>query len=76
MGEKLPRVRAREIIKVLDKLGFFLSRQSGSHKIYRNPEGKRTTVLYHSGKILHPKILKRIMEDAELEIKRLKELLK
>lgn len=76
MGEKLPRVRAREIIKVLEKLGFFLSRQSGSHKIYRNPEGKRTTVPYHSGKILHPKILKSIMEDAELEVKRLKELLK
>jgi len=55
MTEKLPRVTADETIKALDKAGFFFARQSGSHKIYKNKEGKRTTVPYHAGKILHPK---------------------
>ena len=44
MMEKLPRVTAAEAIKVLESAGFFLVRQSGSHKIYKNKEGKRVTV--------------------------------
>ena len=76
MTEKLPRVTATETIKALEKAGFFFSRQSGSHKIYKNKEGKRTTVPYHSGKILHPKTLKSILQDAELTINKFIELLK
>jgi predicted RNA binding protein YcfA (HicA-like mRNA interferase family) len=57
VSEKLPRVTASEIIKVLEKVGFLFSRQTGSHKIYKNQQGKRATVPYHSGKILHPKVL-------------------
>jgi len=36
----LPRVTAAQAIRVLEKLGFGLARQSGSHKIYKNAEGK------------------------------------
>ncbi len=36
MSGKLPRVTAKELIKVLGKIGFSLSRQSGSHRIYKN----------------------------------------
>ncbi len=53
MSEKLPRVTASDVIKVLEKVGFYPKRQSGSHKIYKNKEGKRVTVPYHSGKIIH-----------------------
>ncbi|NJD01215.1 MAG: addiction module toxin, HicA family [Ruminiclostridium sp.] len=38
MSEKLPRVTANEIIKIVEKLGFHFSRQSGSHKIYKKTE--------------------------------------
>ncbi len=41
MTERLPRITAPEMIRVLEKSGYILSRQSGSHKIYRNLEGKR-----------------------------------
>jgi predicted RNA binding protein YcfA (HicA-like mRNA interferase family) len=75
MPEKLPRLRAREIITALEKLGFVLSRQSGSHKIYKNVKGKRATVPFHGDKILHPKIVKRVMEDAELSVEDLKKLI-
>lgn len=68
MSEKLPRVTASEMIKVVEKLGFHFSRQSGSHKIYKNNEGKRVTIAYHSGKILHPKIVKSILNDAGLNV--------
>ena len=76
MTDKLPRITAAETIKVLEKAGFFFSRQSGSHKIYKNKEGKRTTVPYHSGKILHPKTLKSILRDANLTIEEFNNLLK
>ena len=67
---------AREIIRVIEKLGFRLVRQSGSHKIYRNNRGVRITVPYHSGKILHPKVVKSILRDAELTAEEFKRLLK
>ncbi len=40
---KLPRLTAREIISVLEKVGFSLARQSGSHMIFKNAAGKRAT---------------------------------
>ncbi len=74
MTQKLPRITAGEAIRVLEKAGFFLARQSGSHKIYKNTEGKGVTIPYHSGKILHPKVLNSILKDADLTVDKFKEL--
>lgn len=63
---KLPRLTAKDAIKLIEKKGFVLLRQSGGHRIYRNEKGIRITVPFHSGKILHPKIIKSIIRDAEL----------
>jgi predicted RNA binding protein YcfA (HicA-like mRNA interferase family) len=76
MSEKLPRVTANEIIKIVEKLGFRFSRQSGSHKIYKNDEGKRVTIAYHSGKILHPKIVKSILVDVGISVDEFKKMMK
>lgn len=76
MSEKLPRVTANEMIKIVERLGFHFSRQSGSHKIYKNDEGKRVTIAYHSGKILHPKVVKSILDDAGLSIDEFKKMMK
>ncbi len=70
---KLPRLTARQIIAVLEKAGFSLTRQSGSHMIFRNSVGMRTTVPFHASKILHPKVLKSILRDAGLSAEVLKE---
>ena len=64
---KLPRLTAREICTILERFGFLVARQSGSHIIYKNSEGKRATVPFHAGKILHPKVLKSILRDADLK---------
>jgi predicted RNA binding protein YcfA (HicA-like mRNA interferase family) len=37
-------VTAAQIVRVLEKQGFWLTRQSGSHRIYKNEVGKRVTV--------------------------------
>lgn len=75
MTKGLPKLTAKEIITILEKLGFFLARQNGSHKIYKNKEGKRATVPFHAGKILHPKVLKSIIRDADISEERLEKLL-
>ena len=72
---KLPRLTGREIAAVLQKIGFSLTRQSGSHQIYKNAAGKRATVPFHTSKILHPKVLKSILRDADLSPEDLEKLL-
>lgn len=63
---KTPRITADKLLKLLRNKGFFVVRQSGSHIILRNEKGIRVTLPCHSGKVLHPKIVKSILTDAEL----------
>lgn len=76
MSPKLPRVTAKQLMGVLKKLGFRLVRSSGSHHIFRNKKGIRVTVPVHTGKIIHPKILKRIIADINIPIDEFERLLK
>jgi predicted RNA binding protein YcfA (HicA-like mRNA interferase family) len=71
---KLPRVTAREIIAVLERAGFSLARQSGSHMIYKSA-GRRVTVPFHAQKTLHPKLLRSILRDANIDPNELSKLL-
>jgi predicted RNA binding protein YcfA (HicA-like mRNA interferase family) len=75
LSPRLPRVTAAQVIRVLEQSGFSLARQSGSHKIYTDQAGNRVTVPFHAGKVLHPKLLARILFDAELSVEEFIELL-
>jgi predicted RNA binding protein YcfA (HicA-like mRNA interferase family) len=57
------------------RASFWLAR-AASHRIYKNAEGLRVTVPYHSGKELHPKILESILRDADLTAEEFLELMK
>jgi len=57
---KLPRLTAAEAEKLLQDAGFQLMRTKGSHRIYSKGE-ERVVVPFHAGKILHPKIIKQIL---------------
>jgi len=74
--EKLPRITAIVVIRVLKKAGFFLSRQSGSHRIFKNVKGQRVTVPFHKGKTIHPKVLNYILRDADISVEEFKKYLK
>lgn len=73
MSERLPRITAREIIRILEGHGFALSRSSGSHHIFKNTMGQRTTVPVHAGKTLHPKVLQSILRDIDMTADELKD---
>lgn len=58
---KLPRWTAAEAEKALLLAGFGHLRSKGSHRIYGKREF-RVTVPFHGAAILHPKIIKQILE--------------
>ena len=57
---KLPRMTPREAESMLLKCGFEMIRSKGSHRIFQK-ENQRFVVPFHSGKILHPKIIKQLL---------------
>lgn len=61
---KQPRLTAQEAESLLLKAGFQLLRSKGSHRIYIK-DGKRIVIPFHTGKTLHPKIVKEIFEALE-----------
>ena len=61
---KLPRWTAAEAEKALLDAGFALVRSKGSHRIYLKG-ARRVVVPFHSGVILHPKIVKQVLEAIE-----------
>lgn len=76
MSPKLPRLKARQLIKVAKKIGFELDRQSGSHAIYyRQTDKRRIVVPVHSRKDLKPKTLLGIVKDMGLSVGEFRELL-
>ena len=61
---KNPRINALEAEKMLFEKGFQLIRTKGSHKIYLKKD-KRIVIPFHSGKTLHPKIVKQVIKAIE-----------
>jgi len=61
---KLPRLTAEAAEKQLLKAGFTLIRSKGSHRIYMK-EQRRIILPFHSGKTLHPKIVKQVFKAVE-----------
>jgi predicted RNA binding protein YcfA (HicA-like mRNA interferase family) len=72
MSERLPRLTAKEIIRVLERRGFTLARSSGSHYIFKDRAGKRVTVPVHAKQTIHPKILQSILRDMKMSPEELK----
>ena len=67
MSERLPALKANDLIRVLKKDGFILVHQKGSHATYKHPATqKRVTIPIHPGKDLKRGLLKGILNDLNL----------
>ena len=60
---------AREVAKVLKKLGFELKRQQGSHMFFEHPDGRTTVVPNHSGEDIDRGLLNKIVKH-DLQVSR------
>lgn len=62
--KKLPSLKAKDLLKVLRKLGFKEDHQKGSHLVlYNDFSKKRVVIPIHSGKDIKKPLLKKIIEE-------------
>lgn len=72
---KLPTVTANEVIKALEKIGFQVVRQKGSHVRMKHEDNRVVTVPVHKGKTIGKGLLRKILKDAELTVEEFVKLL-
>lgn|GEM_PF-83262 len=59
---RLPTLTAADLEKALSRMGFRLAWQKGSHRVYRHPDGRRTTVPFHAGRDLPRKLVSNVIK--------------
>lgn len=67
----IPVLKPREVVALLEMLGFTEIRQRGSHKQFRHPDGRCTTVPFHVGRDISPILLRQIAKDIGLTVEAL-----
>lgn len=76
MGHDLPMLTAKELAPVLERLGFQVRPLGGtSHRRYVHPDGRKTTLPFHSGQDIGRGLLRKIIRDLELTQEEFKKLL-
>ena len=66
MKGRLPILKARDIIKVLKRIGFYEVRQKGAHLCFKNPDGRFTLVPIHRGEDISRGLLRQILREIEI----------
>ena len=64
----IPVLKPREVVSILQTLGFERVRQRGSHIQIRHADGRGTTVPMHRGRDISPALLRQIARDIGLSI--------
>jgi predicted RNA binding protein YcfA (HicA-like mRNA interferase family) len=67
----VPVLKPREVVAILNNLGFVEVRQRGSHKQFRHSDGRATTVPVHPGRDISPILTRRIARDIGLTVEEL-----
>jgi predicted RNA binding protein YcfA (HicA-like mRNA interferase family) len=65
---RFPILKPREVIAILERLGFVEIRQRGSHKQYRHADGRGTTIPVHPGRDISPILLRQIAKDIGMTV--------
>lgn len=70
-----PRVTGDGLVAALERAGFRVLRVKGSHHFLRHEDGRSTVVPVHSGEIIGPGLLHRILRDCQLTADQISKLL-
>jgi predicted RNA binding protein YcfA (HicA-like mRNA interferase family) len=62
-----PRVTGAELVSALARIGFAIARIRGSHNFLRHEDGCATVVPIHSGEIIGPGLLNKILARLQVE---------
>jgi len=70
----LPQVRPKDLLKAFQKIGFVISRKTGSHVYLKHPDGRLTSISIHPRPL--PKgTLNAILDQTRLTVEEIKKLL-
>ncbi len=61
--QKLPLIKARDLLKFLERLGFKPVRMKGSHVRLKSEDGRVTTVPVHGNREIPKGLLRKIIRD-------------
>jgi predicted RNA binding protein YcfA (HicA-like mRNA interferase family) len=65
---KYPVLASVEVVALLRRIGFVEVRQKGSHKQFRHPDGRSTTVPFHKGRDISPILLRQVAKDIGMTV--------
>ena len=67
--QKLPLIKARDLLKFLERLGFKPVRMKGSHVRLKSEDGRVTTVPVHGNREIPKGLLRKIIrEDLQMSV--------
>ncbi|MDE2811321.1 MAG: type II toxin-antitoxin system HicA family toxin [Gemmatimonadota bacterium] len=64
---RMPRVTGTHVVRSLQKVGFELVRQRGSHAILKHPDGRSTVVPIHGGETIGVGLMSKIQRDTGID---------
>lgn len=63
---KLSPIRGKDLVVILEKLGFQKVHQKGSHARMEHADGRKTSVPLHSGENVGVGLLRKILRDTNI----------
>jgi predicted RNA binding protein YcfA (HicA-like mRNA interferase family) len=63
---RLPALTGKQLVAVLQQLGFESLRVKGRHHFLRHPDGRTTVVPIHAGETIGPGLLSSILRQVKL----------
>ncbi len=63
-----PRMTGADVLSALSRAGVMIMRIRGSHHFVRHDDGRRTVVPVHSGEIIGPGLLQKILRDCGMSM--------
>ena len=66
MGDRLPQLKPQQLLRALERLGFLVRRQTGSHIILRHPVSRRIAVVPNHTQDLKRGLLFGILKMADI----------
>ena len=66
MNARLPMLKARDLIRILTRLGFIEVRRKGSHIFFKHTDGRFTLVPKHGGEDIGRGLLRQILREIML----------
>ncbi|OGI57443.1 hypothetical protein A3B85_01045 [Candidatus Nomurabacteria bacterium RIFCSPHIGHO2_02_FULL_37_13] len=73
---KLPNVKGKQLLKILQRIGYALDHTQGSHHVLRHSNGKKITIPIHRNKEIPKGTLLGILTDLDISKEELVILLK